>query len=118
MTSARVLGYRWKGGAEALTLHIATSMVVAFEQLKEGPIMECFALWKAYYKWAIEEADFKPKLVPDEEYRERWEKTVMIEVIRSTKSRLQKHTLSCRPAGHFWHSGVRCQNPEPHASAR
>ena len=71
---------RWRGGAEALVLHIAAGLVVAYEQLKEGPIMEGFAKWKAYYKLATADADFKPELGSEEELREKWEKTTMIKV--------------------------------------
>lgn len=61
-------------------LHIAAGMVVAYEQLKEGPIMEAFAKWKAYYLLATADADFKPVLGSEEELREKWEKTTMIQV--------------------------------------
>ena len=61
-------------------LHIAAGVVVAYEQLKEGPIMEGFAKWKAYSVLASADADFKPELGSEEEMRERWEKTTMIQV--------------------------------------
>ena len=61
-------------------LHIAAGMVVAYEQLKEGPIMEAFAKWKAYYLLATANADFKPKLGSEEELREKWERMTMLKV--------------------------------------
>ena len=61
-------------------LHIAAGLVVAYEQLKEGPIMKALAKWKAYYLLATADADFKPVLKSDGELREDWEKTTMIEV--------------------------------------
>lgn len=63
-------------------LHVSASMVVAFEQLKEGPIMEAFTKWKMYYTLASEDADFKPKLQSEEQLREQWERTYMIKVSR------------------------------------
>ena len=90
-------------------LHIAASLVVAYEQLKEGPIMEAFAKWKAYYLLATADADFKPEVGSDEELREKWEMNTMIKVTCSC-ALMSRHTimLRYRPAAG---SGVRSTQP-------
>lgn len=64
-------------------LHIAASMVAAYEKLKEGAIMEAFTKWKAYYALATADADFKQEWGPEEQLRQRWERATMIKVCSS-----------------------------------
>ena len=80
-------------------LHVAASLVVAFEQLKEGPIMEAFTKWKKYYTLAAEDADFKPKLQSEEQLREQWERTFMIQVSRLLQLGFQCSIVLLPPTG-------------------
>ena len=82
-----------------MVLHVAASLVVAFEQLKEGPIMEAFTKWKMYYLLASEEADFKPKLQSEELLREQWERTFMIQVSCYLHTGFQCSTVLLSPTG-------------------
>ena len=71
---------RWRGGAEALVLHLAAGMVVAYEQLKEDPIMEAFAKYNTYQALVTEEAGLKPRPIAEAALREQWEKATMLMV--------------------------------------
>ena len=73
---------RWRGGAEALVLHLAAGMVVAYEQLKEEPIMEAFAKYDTYQALVTEEAGLQPRPIirGHKVQRERWEKQTMLMV--------------------------------------
>jgi hypothetical protein len=85
-TSTRVMLWelcRWRGGAEALVLHLAAGMVVAYEQLKEEPIMEAFAKYDTYQAMVTEEAGLQPRPISEAIQaiqRERWEKETMLMV--------------------------------------
>ncbi len=61
-------------------LHIAAGMIVAYEQLKEEPIMEAFTKYNTYQALVAEEAGLKPKPIMEATERERWEKETMLVV--------------------------------------
>ena len=61
-------------------LHIAAGMVVAYEQLKEGPIMKAFTKYNTYQALVSEEAGLKPTQIIEAIERERWEKETMLTV--------------------------------------
>ena len=77
-------------------LHIAAGMVVAYEQLKEGPIMEAFTKYNIYQALVSEEAGLKPTQKLGAIERERWEKETMLTVssLKSARARVRALLVS------------------------
>ena len=72
---------RWRGGAEGLVLHIAASMVVAYEKHKDIPSKEAIAKWKACQALVQgHRSGYLQLEESDGEMLKRWERTTMLKV--------------------------------------